>query len=100
MTEYVPFHRCYGRNVVTEMVERLARSGGEGYISPEEKDFEEKLRAQAKDGRVGYTCKWPMCPCPSSSVSGVHRKERFAWIIEQARKDPKFTVRDIPFNLD
>jgi hypothetical protein len=87
---YTPLHDCYGKQVIEGI------SGK--YVSPEEVKFMRSLSgAHKKDGRAVYACKWPSCPCPTSSVSGVFRRERLEWLMQQARSDPSFSLNDVEF---
>lgn len=73
--------------------ERRAASGGifSNVLSPEERRWYHAL------GGAQAECKWPACPCPTQSVSGMYHHERWSWIINQARKNPEFSAKDVPW---
>jgi hypothetical protein len=86
------FSRCYGRDIHDDIRERSHGAKGPVYITPEAYRF-----FMCDDGvswiPEKFSCKWPECDCPLSSVTGAYHSEKINWLVDQKIKDPSYRIR-------
>lgn len=81
-------HNCYGRDLFNNHMIDTNQ-----YISPEEKGILYDTGSMKRDvytGKFIFSCIWPKCNCPLSSVSGAFHKEKIDYIVQETIKNKKF----------